>query len=128
MEFFFFFYLPILTNNDLLPKIYYENIVKILCSISQLGFFILYIIFPFFIFFFLFFSLPQTCPMSYLYPPPPTLLFSFSPSFKNIPTNPALILSFFLQLSLFLFLFFFFYVIPEHSLALSAIRKEIKEI
>ena len=45
--------------------------------------------------------------MSYLYPPPSSLLFSFSPSFKNIPA--AFILFFFfllfvLQLSCFFFL------------------------
>ena len=56
-----FFYSPILTNNNLLLKIYCENIIVI----SQIGFFILYIISLFslfispicFCFFFLFFFL-----------------------------------------------------------------------
>ena len=119
-----FFYSPILTNNNLLLKIYYENIVV---TISQLGFFILYIIFPFFHFtfihtfhfFFSCFSPPHTCPLSLF----PLLLFSFSPSFKNIPVS-----SHSLFFSPALFFFFFFYLIPEHSLALSAIRKERKEV
>ena len=63
-----FFYSPILTNNNLLLKIYCD-------SISHLGFFIFYIIFPFFHFMFIhtfFFSCflpPHKGPISYIYPP-----------------------------------------------------------
>ena len=78
--------------------------MKILCSIFELPFLILYIIFPFFhpyvpFFFFSSFFLSTT----HIYPLP-------------------LSLSFFLQLSLFSIFLFFFYLIPEHSLALSMIR------
>ena len=54
--------------------------------------------YSFFSFSFSCFSPPHTCPMSYLYSP--LLLFSFSPSFKNIPMNPTLSLSLSLSLSL----------------------------
>ena len=91
-------------------------------TISQLGFFILYIIshfshfissircISFFSFSFSCFSPPHT--LSYLYPH--LLLFSFSPSFKNIPAAALILFFFSLQLSLFVF-FFFFYLIPKHS-------------
>ena len=77
-------------------------------SIFQLGFFILYIIFPFFHFifihtfhfFFSCFSPSHTCPVSYLYPPPPLLLFSFSPLFKNIPASSHSLFSLSSSLSL----------------------------
>ena len=128
-NFFFFFYLPILTNNDLLPKIYYENIVKILCSISQLGFFILYIIFPFFhftlihtfhFFFFYFFSPPDTCPLSLS----PLLLFCFSSSFKNIPACSH---SLFFSPALSFFLFFFSFLLDSRTFT-SSLYKERKEV
>ena len=45
----FFFFSPILTNNNLLFKIYCEILWKYCCRISQLGFFFLYIIFYSFI-------------------------------------------------------------------------------
>ena len=83
--------------------------MKILCSIFELPFIILYIIFPFFhpyVPFFFFFPLVFSPQHTY------THSLSLSLSFSN---------SLF-----FLFSFFFFYLIPEHSLALSMIRNREK--
>ena len=82
---------------------YYENIV----AFSFLHF--TFIFHFFFSFFFSCFSPPHTCPLSLSL----ILLFSFSPSFKNIPVSS-------LSLSLPL--------IPKHSLALFATRKQRKEV
>ena len=83
-----FFYLPILTNNNLLLKIYYENIVVAFLNQDFFFFILFFLSFISFssirlIFFYSCFSPPHTCPVSYLLSPT-LLLFSFSPSFKNI--------------------------------------------
>ena len=113
-----FFYSPILTNNNLFLKIYYENIVVTFLKYDFL-FFILFLLSLFsfhpYVFFFLRYLLHTRCPISV----PTPLLFLFLPhsSLKNVP---ALSTSFFL----FLFFFspalslcfpFFFYLIPEQS-------------
>ena len=81
-----YFYLPKLTNNNLLLKIYCENIMIVFFNQDFLIFYIIFLSFHFHpymfhFFFFLFsfscFSPPRKCPVSYLYPP--LLLFSFSP-------------------------------------------------
>ena len=88
----------------MLLKIYCENIVIIFLNQDFLLFilflFSLISFYPYISFFFSYFSPPHT--LSYLYPPPPLILFSFSPSFKNIPVSshslffsPALALCFF---------------------------------
>ena len=94
-----FFYSPILTNNNLLLKIYCENIVVTFLnqdfySLYYFSFLSFHFIYTFF---FSFFSPPHT--LSYLYPPPPSFI-SFSPSFKNIPALATLILAFFFSNSL----------------------------
>ena len=118
-----FFYSPILTNKNLLLKIYCENIVVMFLNQDFL-FFILFLlslisfhpyVFSFFLFFFLFFSSTHV-----VISLSPLLLFSFSPSFKNIPTLATLVLAFFFSFFFFspalsLYFFFFFYLIPEHS-------------
>ena len=101
------FYSPILTNNNLLLKIYCENIVVTFLNQDFL-FFILFLFslisfHPYVSFFFLVFLLHTPCPISI----PPLLLFSFSPLFKNILAS--------LSLSLSLSVFYLFYLIPEHS-------------
>ena len=115
-----FFYSPILTNNNLLLKIYYENIVKILQQHFSIRiFYFLYYFsffhftfnhtFYFFFFFFFFFSSTR-CPLSL-----PLFYSSFlphSPSF--IRTFQELFLSL-APLSLFFFLL--------DSKTLSVIRK-----
>ena len=118
-----FFYLLILTNNNLLLKIYYENIVVAFLN-QDFSFFILFFLsFISFssirlIFFYSCFSPPHTCPVSYLLSPT-LLLFSFSPSFKNILASSHSLSSSSLSLSL-------SYLISEHSLALSMIEKRKK--
>ena len=120
-----FFYLPILTNNNLLLKIYYENIVVAFLNQDFLFFILFFLSFISFssirlIFFYSCFSPPHTCPVSYLLSPT-LLLFSFSPSFKNILASSHSLSSSSLSLSL-------SYLISEHSLALSTIKKERKEV
>ena len=79
-----FFYSPILTHNNLLLKIYYENIVVIFFNYDFL-FFILFFFLSFLFFFFLFsfscFSPPHKCPAPFFY-----FLFHL----KNIPTTDLL--------------------------------------
>ena len=81
-----FFYSPILTNNNLLLKIYYENIVVKFLNQDFL-FFILFFflsfhfhpyihVFSFFFFFYFFFS--STCPLSSVLSLPPSFIFFFS--------------------------------------------------
>ena len=115
-----FFCLPILTNNNLLYKIYCENII--IMFLNQ-NFFILFffsfislssIRFFSFLFFFLLYI-----HVHYLYPP----FFYFLFLFHSRTFQRALILSFFPQLSLFFSFFLFFNLILEYSLALFAIRK-----
>ena len=109
---------------------------KYYSSISQLGFFIFYIIFPFFhftfnhtfYFFFFFFSSTHVSTIS-----TPLLLFSFSPSFSLIQNvrGAPFSLSFSSSLSLFFFFtwfqnslcdkkIFLFSLIQEHSRELSS--------
>ena len=109
-----FFYSPILTNNNLLLKIYCENIVvtflKIFYSLYYFSFINLHFIhtffFSFFLFFFSCFSPPHVVLISI-----PLLLFALSPSFKYVPgfQHQQAQLSFSSALSLFLFFFIFFF-------------------
>ena len=110
-----FFYSLILTNNNLLLKIYCENIVVTFLNQNFL-FFILFLISfisfrPYVFFFLLVFLLHTRCPISI----PPFFLFSFSPHSRMFQhyTSSSHSPFFFLQPSL--FVFFFFYLIPEHS-------------
>ena len=113
-----FFYSPILTNNNLFLKIYYENIVVTFLKYDFL-FFILFLLSLFsfhpYVFFFSTLSPPHT--LSYLCPHPPS--FSFSPSFKSQERSSTLNLffsfSFFFSPALSLCFPFFFYLIPEQS-------------
>ena len=93
-----FFYSLILTNNTLLLKIYCENIMVIFLNQDFLCFilFLLSLI-SFHPYGFFFSSTHVVLSLS------PLLLFSFSPSFKNVPTLAALILSFSSACSLCLF-------------------------
>ena len=81
-----FFYLPILTNNNLLFKIYCENIVKILWQYFSIRIFYFYIIFlPFISFsstFHFFFSFSCFSPPHKTHSPPS---FYFLFHLKNIP-------------------------------------------
>ena len=103
-----FFYSPILTNNNLLLKIYCENIMVTFLNYNFL-FIILFLLsqpsFHPYIFFSFFFSSTHVVLISI-----PLLLFSLSSSFKKVPSAAlALILSFFsLALSLSVFFFFFY--------------------
>ena len=101
-----FFYSPVLANNNLLLKIYCENIVIAFLNCHFL-FFILFFLsissirfFFFFSFFFLLFFLHHT----------------------HIPTLAPFFFFSYLIPDLCLSLFFFFYLILEHSLALYVIR------
>ena len=110
-----FFYSLILTNNNLLLKIYCENIVVTFLNQNFL-FFILFLISfisfrPYVFFFFLFFSsthvvLSLSLPSFYFLFLPHSRMFQHYTSSSHSPF-------FFLQPSL--FVFFFFYLIPEHS-------------
>ena len=105
-----FLYSPILTNNNLLLKIYCKNIVITFLKVFY-SLFSLHFIHTLLLLLLFFFPSSTRCP--YLYP---LLLFALSPSFKNIPGfhcyqlnshSPALSLS----LSFFVwFCFFFFFV------------------
>ena len=113
-----FFYSPILTNNNLLLKIYCENIIVI----SQIGFFILYIISLFslfispicFCFFFLFFFLRYLLHTRCISIPTPFFFFfsliqvSSTPTFFSKKVSSTLSLFFSSSLSLW---FFFFYTL-----------------
>ena len=94
-----YFYLPILTNNNILLKIYCENIVVTFLNCHFL-FFILFFIsflhtFPFF------YSFVFSSPHTYTHISPSSPFFPLlSTWFQNLP------LSFFLQLSHFLLFFF----------------------
>ena len=111
-----FFYSPILTNNNLFLKIYYENIVVTFLKYDFL-FFILFLLSLFsfhpYVFFFSTLSPPHT--LSYLCPHPPS--FSFSPSFKSQERSSTHILYFFFSssLSLFFFLTWFQNSRPQRS-------------
>ena len=116
-----FFYSPILTNNNLLLKIYCENIVVTFLNQD----FLLFILFlislisfhSYVSFLFSCFSPPHT--LSYLYPP--LLLFFFSPPFKNILA--ALILSLSLSLSLsYFFIFYFYFLLDSKTFIPNAIQ------
>ena len=106
-----FFYSPILTNNNLLLKIYCENIVvtflKIFYFLYYFSFLSLHFIHTFFLFFF--FSLLHTLSLSlspffYLFCLPHSRMFQASSTNKRSSHSPALSLSAFLFLFLFLFL------------------------
>ena len=110
-----FFYSPILPNNNMLLKIYYENIVIAFLNCHFLFFILFFSSICFFFFFFLFslvFSPPHTYTHSYLHPP----LFFLLPFLFLLDSRTSLSFSFSSSL--------FFYLIPEHSLALSVIRNE----
>ena len=108
-----FFYSPILTNNNLLLKIYCENIIVI----SQIGFFILYIISLFslfispicFCFFFLFFFLRYLLHTRCISIPTPFFSFfsliqvSSTPTFFSKKVSSTLSLFFSSSLSLWFF-------------------------
>ena len=113
-----FFYSPILTNNNLLLKIYCENIMVTFLNYNFL-FIILFLLsqpsFHPYIFFSFFFSSTHVVLISI-----PLLLFSLSSSFKKVPSAAlALILSFF-SLALSLSVFFFFLL--KGSFCKSAMR------
>ena len=99
-----FFYSPILTNNNLLLKIYCENVVLIFLNYDFL-FFILFLIslisFHPYVCFFFFFP-PYTFILISLSPPS---FLSFSPSFKKCSHSPFFFFS--PALALYLFIFFF---------------------
>ena len=97
-----FFYSPVLANNNLLLKIYCENIVVAFLNCHFL-FFILFFLSISPIRFFFFFSL--------VFSPPHTYTHSSSLLFLFLLDSRSLSLS-----------FFFFYLILEHSLALYVIR------
>ena len=98
-----FFYSPILTNNNLLLKIYCENIIKILWQ-----YFHSFIhMFPFFFLFF--FSCFFCTTHVYPYISSSTLLFFFS-----LAEPPSLFLSPALSFST-LFLFFFYHYLQTHT-------------
>ena len=112
-----YFYSPILANNNMLLKIYYENIVVAFLNCIFPFFLSIIHTFPFSFFFFFFFSLDFSPPHTYTHYLHP-LLFFFS-TFHFIPKPPSL----FLSLALFLyFFFFFFYLILKHYPTLSVIR------
>ena len=104
-----FFYSPILANNNLLLKIYCENIMVTFLNCHFL-FFILFFLSFIHTFFFLLFFLHYTC-----IPTPISILPFFSTSFSYTWfQNPSLSLS----------NSFFFYLIPKHPLALFVIRNK----
>ena len=116
-----FFYSLILTNNNLLLKIYCENIVVTFLNQNFL-FFILFLISfisfrPYVFFFLLVFLLHTRCPISI----PPFFLFSFSPSFKNVPALYQQ-LSFSLFFSPTLTLCFFFFLFDSRTFVPNAIQ------
>ena len=103
-----FFYSPILTNNNLLLKIYCENIIVTFLIEDFLFFILFFISFDSFSsisfhFFFLVFILHTHVSSLSLSPPPLSFIFFFSLTFKNTPDSlfHSLALSFF-------FLFFYF--------------------
>ena len=113
----FYFYSPILANNNMLLKIYYENIVVefLSCHFFFLYYFsILSFYHPYVSFFFLLIFLHHTRIPIYPYPLP----FFFStfhfPKPPSLFLSPALFLNF--------FFFFIFYLIPTHYPAFSIIR------
>ena len=99
-----YFYSQVLINNNLLLKIYCENIVVAFFNQDFLFFTLFFLSFISFssirfISFFLVFLLHThvQCPISI---PPPLLLFSFSPLFKNIPASSHSLFSLSSSLSL----------------------------
>ena len=108
-----FFYSPILTNNNLLLKIYCEILWKYCGNIYQLWFFILFILFPFYpciltlLFFFFFYSLVFSPPHLYPHPHPHSshLVFIFLELFLHTTCPLCFYFSFFISSSLFLILF-----------------------
>ena len=118
-----FFYSPILTNNNLLFKIYCENIVV---AFLNEDFFIFYIIFHFFQFIlihqfsFLFscFYPPHTRVQPISIPPPLSFIFFFSLTFKNTPDSlfHSLALSFFFSF-FFTFALRFLFLLDSRTLS-----------
>ena len=118
-----FFYSPILANNNMLLKIYCENIVVAFLNCHFLFFILFFISFihMFLSFFFLSSFLHHT--RIPLLPPSSPFFFYFFLFFYQIPKPLSLFLPPALSFSTF---FFFFHLIPEHSLALSVIRNREK--
>ena len=110
----YYFYSPILANNNLLLKIYCENIVVLFLNCHFLFFILFFLSIASTLFFF-------SCFFSTTHVYPSSLLFLFLLDSKSL--SPALSLS--LSLSLY---YFFFYLILEHSLALYVIRNREKTI
>ena len=116
-----FFYSPILINNNLLLKIYCENIVVTFLNQDFLFFilflFSLFSFHPYVGFFFIFFLRYLLHTRSYLYPHP--LLFLFLPhsSLKKVPALSFSLFSlqFAVSLSLSLFFFFFYLILEQLS-------------
>ena len=105
-----FFYSPILTNNNLFLKIYYENIVVTFLKYDFL-FFILFLLslFSFHPYVFFFYAISSTHVVLSLSPPPFFFFFSLiqvSRTFQHSQPLFFFFFFFFLQLSLFVFLFF----------------------
>ena len=133
-----FFFLPILTNNNLLLKIYVKILlwhfsIRIFYSLYYFSFlsfhFHPHVSFLFFFFFFLFFSSTHVSSVLSLFPPSFIFFFSLIQEHSSESSSHSLFLSLALSFSLSLSLsFFFFNLISEHSLALSVIRKERKEV
>ena len=111
-----FFYSPILTNNNLLLKIYCENIVatflKIFYFLYYFSFLSLHFIHTFFLFFFLVFLLHtlslSLSPFFYLLCLPHSRTFQASSTSRRSSHSPALSLSLSPSLSLSLFLLFIY--------------------
>ena len=111
-----FFYSPILTNNNLLLKIYCENIVatflKIFSSLYYFSFLSLHFIHMFFFFFFSFFFLVfllhtlslSLSPLFYLICLPHSRTFQASSTSKHSSHSPTLYLSFSIIYLFYLFL------------------------